>query len=120
MATAKITHSPTKVPMRDIQDVVTQIVTKFQPERVILFGSYAYGDPSPTSDVDLLIVMNTSLRSVEQEIIICRAINYHFGLDLLVHTPQSLAERIAKGDSFLREIVTQGKVLYERPTSRVG
>jgi predicted nucleotidyltransferase len=115
MTTVKMTPLQAKVSIQDIQVVVDQIVAKFQPERVILFGSYAYGDPNPTSDVDLLVVMNTSLRSIEQELIIGRAINYRFGLDLLVHTPRSLTERIAKGDSFLHEIVTQGKVLYERP-----
>lgn len=103
------------IPASAIFAVVKQIVEKFEPDKIILFGSYAYGDPDAGSDVDLLVVMDTSLRNVEQAIQISRAIKYHFGLDLLVRRPRQLAQRIQQGDCFLREIVEKGKVLYERP-----
>jgi len=109
-----------RIPMRAIRAVVNQIVEKFQPEKVILFGSYAYGEPGPESDVDLLVVMETPLRNREQAARIARAIDYHFGLDLLVRTPQQLAERLALGDFFLQEVVEKGKVLYARPDRRMG
>jgi predicted nucleotidyltransferase len=104
-----------RIPMRAIRAVVEQIAEKFQPEKIILFGSYAYGKPRPESDVDLLIVMETPLRNREQAAQIARAIDYHFGLDLLVRSPQQLAERLALGDFFLQEIIEGGKVLYARP-----
>jgi predicted nucleotidyltransferase len=97
-----------------IDAVVRQIVQRFKPRKVILFGSYAYGAPRPESDVDLLVVMETPLKEVEQAVRICQGIDYHFGLDLIVRTPANLDRRLALGDSFLREIILNGAVLYER------
>jgi hypothetical protein len=59
-------------------------------------------------------VMDTALRETEQAVRMCQAIEYHFGLDLIVRTPETIARRLALGDPFLREIVTSGEVLYER------
>jgi predicted nucleotidyltransferase len=103
-----------RVPMPAIQAVVQQVTDRFQPEKVILFGSYAYGNPTPESDVDLLVIMHTPLKQAEQSVRICQAIEYHFGLDLIVHTPETLERRLKLGDQFLAEIVRKGKVLYER------
>jgi predicted nucleotidyltransferase len=109
-----------RIPMRAIHAVVEQIAEKFQPEKIILFGSYAHGQPRPESDVDLLVVMDTPLRNREQAAQIARAIDYHFGLDLLVRRPQQLAERLALGDFFLQEVIEKGKVLYARPDIGMG
>lgn len=104
-----------RIPMRVIRAVVKQIAEKFQPEKIVLFGSYAYGKPRPESDVDLLVVMETSLRSRQQRLEISRALSPRpFPLDIIVRTPKELEERIALGDIFLREIMTQGKVVYEQ------
>ncbi len=103
-----------RIPMRAIRTVVVQIANQYQPEKIILFGSYAYGKPHPESDVDLLVVMNTPLKETEQAIRICQTVLYHFGLDLIVRTPATLDRRIKLGDPFLREVVNKGKVLYER------
>jgi predicted nucleotidyltransferase len=102
-----------RIPLTAIEDIVQQIVAGFHPHQIILFGSYAYGKPVHTSDVDLLIVMETSLSETRQAVEILKAISYRFGLDLLVYTPQRLAQRIELGDPFVQEIVTQGKVMYE-------
>lgn len=104
-----------RVPMRAIRDVVQQIAEQFQPKKIILFGSYAYGHPRPESDVDLLVVMDTPLKEIEQAIQICQATPYQFGLDLIVRKPSTLKRRLAQGDPFLREVMQFGKVLYERP-----
>jgi len=104
-----------RIPMRAIRAVVKQIAEKFQPEKIILFGSYAYGKPRPESDVDLLVVIETSLRSRQQRLEISRALSPRpFPLDIIVRTPKELEERIALGDIFLREIMIQGKVVYEQ------
>lgn len=103
------------IPMRAILALAQRIAERFQPERIILFGSYAYGSPTPDSDVDLLVVMETQLRSREQRLEISRAISPRpFPLDIVVCTPHELARRIARGDTFLDEIATRGKVIYER------
>jgi predicted nucleotidyltransferase len=109
-----------RIPARAIRAVVQQIVEKFQPKKIILFGSYAYGKPRPESDVDLLVVMDTSLRNVEQAIQIAHAIDYHFGLDLLVRRPEQITERLALGDFFMQEVIEKGKVLYERAHTGMG
>jgi predicted nucleotidyltransferase len=106
-----------RIPQDSIETVVRQIVEGFQPEQIILFGSYAYGRPGPESDVDLLVVMDTPLKEMEQAVRICQAIEYHFGLDLIVRTPATVARRLALGDSFLHEATHKGKVLYERTDS---
>ncbi len=108
------------VSMREIRAVVRQIAERFRPEKIILFGSYAAGTPGPDSDVDLLVVMETPLSPRRQAVEITRAIDYHFGLDLIVRTPAQIAERLALGDFFLQEIVETGKVLYARPDERMG
>jgi predicted nucleotidyltransferase len=79
-----------------------------------LFGSYAFGRPRPESDVDLLIVMNKD-ENERKSLEIRRALNANFGLDLVVYSPERLNQRIKMGDSFLQEIVEQGKVVYESP-----
>ena len=103
-----------RIPWRAIQAVVQQITEQYAPDKIILFGSYAYGKPRPESDVDLLVVMNTTRKETEQAIHICQSISYHFGLDLMVRTPATLKRRLALGDPFLQEVVSKGKVLYER------
>jgi uncharacterized protein len=97
---------------------VRQIAEKFRPQKIILFGSYARGAQPPERDVDLLVVMDTPLEEVKQELLIQQSLEMDsFGLDLIVQTPQKLAERIALGDSFLREITSEGKLVYEAPST---
>lgn len=102
-----------RIPQKAIDQVVKQIVEKFKPQKIILFGSYARGNPRPESDVDLLVVMETPLKDVRQAIEICQQIDYRFGLDLIVHKPKYLAERVKNGDWFLRDVLKEGKVLYD-------
>jgi predicted nucleotidyltransferase len=105
-----------RVSQRQIQAVVKRIVAEFAPRRIVLFGSYAYGKPRPESDVDLLIVMDTPLRERAQRLLMLRTLDsYPFAIDLIIKTPTQLAERLALGDFFLREVVARGKVLYASP-----
>ena len=108
-----------RIPQSVISELARQIVEKFQPKRIILFGSYAWGNPSPESDVDLLVVMETPHREAEQALQIYQQLDYLFGLDLLVITPERLTERLEWGDSFLRDILKRGKVLYESSNPRM-
>jgi len=106
-----------RIPAQAIDDIVCQIAEKFKPQKIILFGSYARRRPRPESDVDLLVVMDTLLTETEQAVQILQNIEYHFGLDLLVRTPDNLMRRLELGDPFLREIIAEGKTLYERSDS---
>lgn len=101
--------------MRDIRAVATRIAELFHPDRIILFGSYAYGRPKPESDVDLLVIMDSPLRSRQQRLEISLALSPRpFPLDIVVRTPAEIEDRIALGDPFLSEIMVSGTVLYER------
>ena len=82
-----------------IDQLVREIVLRFKPQKIILFGSYAYGSPRPESDVDLLIIMNTELRQTQQAQQIRQHLNPLFGLDLIVYTPDILAKRLVWGDA---------------------
>lgn len=104
----------TRIPEEAILDVVEQIKTKFKPHKIILFGSYARGDIRPESDVDLLIVMPLhNKKPSDQAVEILQNIDYHFGLDLVVRSPEELERRIRLGDFFLQDAVEEGVVLYE-------
>jgi predicted nucleotidyltransferase len=106
-----------RIPQKAIDHVVRQIVEKFKPQKIILFGSYARGNPRPESDVDLLVVMDTPLKEVNQSIEIHRQLDIMFGLDLLVYTPEHLQDRLEMGDWFVRDILKEGQVLYEAKNS---
>jgi predicted nucleotidyltransferase len=98
-----------------VSEIVRRIVTALHLERVILFGSYAYGTPSDNSDVDLLVILETDARPADRYLAVSRLIRPRlFPLDILVKTPDEITQALAKGDSFICEIVTQGRVLYAR------
>jgi predicted nucleotidyltransferase len=102
-----------RIPQEAIDQVVEQIVEKFAPQKIILFGSYARGNPRSESDVDLLVVIDTPLRESKLSLEIRRYLGVMFGLDLIVYTPQHLKDRLEMGDWFLRDVIKDGKVLYE-------
>ena len=102
-----------------ILSVADKIAKQFQPERIILFGSYAYGTPNEDSDIDLLVVMPFEGRRSKQAIEIRSAVHAGFPMDLLPITPERLKYRLEIEDFFLREIVEKGRVLYEADYSRM-
>ena len=94
-----------------IEQITEKIVEQFSPERIILFGTYAYGEPTPESDIDLLVIMDTDEKETQKAMQIRKLLNPLFGLDILVYTPENLRKRIAWGDSFLQEIIDRGRIL---------
>jgi predicted nucleotidyltransferase len=99
-----------------LNEIVRRIVSGVRPEKIILFGSYGYGSPTNDSDVDLLIIMETSDRPADRYLAVSRLIRPRpFPLDILVKTPAEITQALEKGDFFIREIVTKGQTLYERP-----
>lgn len=101
----------------EIQKFSEQIVRDYQPQRVILFGSHAYGTPHEYSDVDLLVIMPYEGNSLRKAAEIIRALNPRFGVDLLIRTQQELSQRLEWRDSFMQEIIDKGRVLYAAANS---
>ncbi len=99
-----------------LAEIVDRIVTAFTPEKIILFGSYAYGVPSIDSDVDLLVIQKTNLQRVERSVAISELILPRpFPVDILVKTPNEIQDALNKNDPFIKEIINRGRVLYEQP-----
>jgi predicted nucleotidyltransferase len=107
------------VPMSVIRKFARDVAERFQPEKIILFGSHAYGTPHADSDVDILVVM-PARNQLDQAFKIRMAVEAPFPMDLIVRTPRNLAWRLNEGDSFHSEIVRKGKILYEKDDSRMG
>jgi predicted nucleotidyltransferase len=105
--------------MHQIQHAAEQIAQRFNPRKIILFGSYAYGQPNADSDVDFLILL-PGARVHDRAIAIRNAIDFAFPVDLLVRSPDEFDRRISLGDGFLKEIRDKGKILYEAADTRVG
>jgi predicted nucleotidyltransferase len=116
-------YYPNLVPMSAIRRYARAIAERFHPHKIILFGSYAYGTPTPDSDVDLLVVMPAK-NQLDQAVRIDEKLDDDdvipgFPVDLIVRTPETLQKYIRGGDWFLREVVSQGKTLYEKVDSAV-
>lgn len=101
------------VAMNQIEEFGRRVGEEFGAQRVILFGSYARGNADPDSDVDVLVIGAFEGRSVDKSVEIRMKLRPSFPMDLLVRTPDKVRERMEMGDPFMREILEQGKVLYE-------
>jgi len=104
----------------DIEQSVDEIAEKFGPERIILFGAYAYGTPTEDSDVDLMIIRRYRGRSVDAAIRIRAGTTHRFPMDLLVRSPVEIRRRINWGDMFIIDVVENGIVLYDATNRRMG
>ncbi len=96
---------------KEILTLAEEIRRKFNPEKIILFGSYAYGTPRENSDVDLLIIMNTNLSVKEQAFLIRRELKTSIPIDILVKTPKEIEERLKLGDFFIKKAIEEGIIL---------
>lgn len=100
--------------MQNIQRYCDAIAAVFKPQKIILFGSYAYGQPTEDSDVDVLVVMPKSRRLGHRPALRIREkVEADFPVDVLVRDPAFISERLREGDCFLEEITGKGKVMYE-------
>ncbi len=107
------------IPMRVIRRYAREVAERFQPEKIILFGSYAYGTPHADSDVDILVIM-PARNEIDQAIKIRWEVPAPFPMDLLVRKPKDIKWRLEEGDLFHTKIVTKGKLLYEKKHAGVG
>jgi HEPN domain-containing protein/predicted nucleotidyltransferase len=106
------------VPRSAIRRFAREVAERFHPEKIILFGSHAYGKPHRDSDVDILVVMPCR-NQIDQAFKIRLAVTAPFSMDLIVRKPSELEWRLKEGDSFHTEITTKGRVLYEEDNAGV-
>ena len=99
-----------------IQDLCNHIVQEFHPDRIILFGSYAYGTPTTDSEVDLLVVLPFEDKNFWKSLEILNRTNPRFPIDLLARRPDDPDRRYREGDPLIRDVLDHGKVLSERPS----
>lgn len=111
-----------RVMSRRAQVAIKQVIEKLKsygPERVILFGSYAWGTPDAGSDLDLFIVKKSKKRRLDRMYDVDKLLYPRpMAIDALVYTPQEVARRLKMGDTFIKLIMEEGKVIYERPSHR--
>lgn len=103
-----------------LSEIIEKLKREYKPLRITLFGSYAYGNPTEDSDIDLLILKDTKNRSVDRFVQVKRIIynpNCKIPVSPLVYTPEELKERLRIGDDFFKEIIQKGVVLYEKGSS---
>ena len=96
------------------------IAREFRPRKIVLFGSYAYGSPTKDSDVDVLVIMPFNRKRGRKSLEIRQRIPADFPLDVIVRTPEFIAQRLEWGDCFIKEILAKGDVLYEAADPGVG
>lgn len=104
-----------------VEQMIDQIVGKirqdYEPQKIVLFGSYAHGEPTEDSDIDLFIVKETNARMVDRFVEVKRLIydpESRIPVSPLVYTPEEVTERLRSGDDFVKEVMREGKVLYEK------
>ena len=97
-----------------IGEITQRILNVSQPEKIIMFGSYARGTSTPNSDVDLLVILPFEGRPFHKSLEILNHLDVRFPCDLIARPPDDVARRYNQGDPLIREALDHGKVLYER------
>ncbi len=100
--------------IQQIKEMAAFIRTRFNTEKIILFGSYAYGEPTKDSDVDFFIIIDTKLKPIKQAVLIKKELNNRFGIrfpmDIIVRTPEFVQKRKDE-DFFIKKILNNGMYL---------
>jgi predicted nucleotidyltransferase len=112
-------YTGANIPMRVVRRYARAIAERFDPDKIILFGSYAYGTPHEDSDIDLLVIMPCR-NQLDMGVKIRLALAAPFPMDLIVRKPKEMKWRLEERESFTTEITSKGKVLYEKSRHGVG
>ena len=100
---------------RVLKEITRRLVKEIKPEKIVLFGSYAYGQPSKDSDLDFLIIKNTKLPASKRYSLVSDVLYPRLiPMDFIVRTPAEIKDRLKGFDPFLREVLDKGKILYEK------
>ncbi len=100
-----------------ISEIVNKIAVGYNPDKIILFGSYASGNPNENSDLDLFVIKDTDLPRPQRTVQVRKMLyGSMIPIDLIVYTPQEINESKGNRFSFVYEVLNTGKALYERAT----
>ena len=100
---------------KEINKIKKKIVSKYRPEKIIIFGSYVWEGFTPDSDVDFFIIKNTKKRKLDRMYEVDKLLHGRkIPVDILVYTPKETKERLGLGDSFVEDVIKRGKLIYER------
>ena len=102
------------VALSEIRELSDRIAREFNPDRIILFGSHAYGTPKEYSDVDLLVIMPFEGHPFDKSMEILNKVDPDFSVDVIVRDPNDAARRYREYDPLIREAFDRGRVLHER------
>ncbi len=105
------------IKQKEIQNVVKRIAENYKPEKIYLFGSFAWGKPNKHSDVDFFIVKNTKIKKFNRQLQVRDIVNGDLPVDILVYNKQEIKERVSLGDFFVKKILNQGKLVYDCATN---
>ena len=98
---------------RQVQDYCKALAREFNPKKIVLFGSHAYGRPTRESDVDLLVILPFRGNEINKAAQIRSRLDAPFALDLLVRKPEFIAKRLRERDMFIELVMNRGVTLYE-------
>lgn len=98
---------------KEVESLVSQIRRRYNPQRIILFGSFARGDYDKYSDIDMLIIKDTNKRFLDRIGEVLNACDYSRPFEPLVYTPEEIAD-MSRWNFFIKRVLKEGKVLYER------
>ncbi|MDD1723602.1 MAG: nucleotidyltransferase domain-containing protein [Methanospirillum sp.] len=98
-----------------MNDIITRIVTAVNPDKIILFGSHAKGNPTRESDIDILVVMNSELPRHKRSIPLYRVLmDIPISKDIIVYTPEEIASWSGVSSAFITSAIQSGIILYDK------
>lgn len=101
----------------ELKRIIKSIRDRYEPDKIILYGSMNEGRLGENSDIDILIIKESSLplvKRIQEVYMLLLDLNYKVPLEPLVFTPGEIKERIALGDPFIKEVTSRGRVIYEK------
>lgn len=97
-----------------VLEIVNKIVKEYDPEKIILFGSYAWDNPGPDSDVDLFVIKEVNISRRERQLRLRHLLlDFDLPADILAYTSEEINQRLALRDFFIKNVINKGKIVYE-------
>lgn len=94
---------------------VIECLKKYNPEKIIIFGSYVRGEMDEYSDLDFVVIKKTKKRFIRRLIEVAKLIDNDLGqVDVFVYTPEEFQRMIEYENPFIEQVLKEGKVLYEK------
>jgi len=97
---------------KELEQIVKKLVSKYHPEQIILFGSWARGDFHSGSDIDLIIIKKTSERFVDRIGKVLELVDSPFVIEPMIYTPEEYQRMLEEDNYFLKSALSEGKVIY--------